>query len=280
MFREKYRIIKSFNNNVVLCVNVKRKQECILIGKGVGFGAVPGNILKCSENIKKQFYLEDGSNKNNFINLTDRIDNNIVGVTEEIIADISYQISNKNLNEKIHTALLDHINFAIKRSNNNIEIKNPFLYEIKFLYKNEYSIALKALEAINKKLELKLPVDEAGFIAMHIHAAINNVEVSKATLYTTMINDMIIFIEEKMDKKIDKESVEYARLVTHLRFAIDRVKKKINIQNILLENIRNTYKRSYSIAEELSKKIYEEYDVAFPEGEIGYIAVHLENILK
>ena len=37
-----FKIIKSFNNNVILCTDIYNKNEYILLGKGIGFNAKPG----------------------------------------------------------------------------------------------------------------------------------------------------------------------------------------------------------------------------------------------
>lgn len=277
MFRSKYKVIRPFNHNVVLCL--KDDKECILIGKGVGFGVKVGDKLKAPEAIEKEFFLVDSGNKENFNSLSNSIDRNIIGVTEEAIAMISRKL-NKELNEKIHITLPDHIAFAVKRLESGIEIKNVLLHEIKFLYKEEFEVAEEFLNIINKKLKVNLPKDEAGFIAMHLHAAINNEDVSKSSLDTAIITDMVNFVEKNISKEINKDSLEYCRLVTHLRFAIERVRNKTKIENILIDSIKTSYRETYNLSQKLANVVEEEYGIKFPEGEIGYITVHLENILK
>lgn len=273
--KKRYKIIKSFNNNVVLCT--KNRLQYILIGKGIGFGVKPNQIIKDIDRIEKEFSFVDKKNKENFKNLSDEIDNCIIGITEEAIAVISEKLGGK-LNEKIHITLLDHISFAVERYKNNVSFNNPFLDEMKFLYKEPFGIAEEVLKIINEKLDIELPVDEAGFIAMHIHAAMNNINLSKATLNTTIIMSMVDFIEEKFEEEIEKESVEYIRLVTHLRFAIDRAQKNIEVKNIILGSIKENYVKSFDVSKQLSKFIKQQYNIIFSEEEMGYIAVHLQTI--
>ena len=42
------------------------------------------------------------------------------------------------------------------------------LWEIRHYYNHKYRIGLEAIAVIRKYLDLELPVDEAGFIALHI----------------------------------------------------------------------------------------------------------------
>ncbi|WDC85765.1 PRD domain-containing protein [Caloramator sp. mosi_1] len=55
------------------------------------------------------------------------------------------------LNPHIHIGLTDHINFAITRLREGINIVNPFEMEIKTMYPTEYSIAEEAIELIKKE---------------------------------------------------------------------------------------------------------------------------------
>ncbi len=274
---DSYKIIKAFNHNVIFCASTKKKKECILIGKGIGFGVKQGQVVN-SNNAEKIFYLMEEDNVVKFNKLADKIDGKIVGVTEECIALIAKSFS-ATINEKLHITLLDHINFAIKRLNSDIQVKNPFLVETKLLYKEEYIVAEQALKIINKKLNINLFEDEVGFITMHIHAAINNKSISQASLNTAIISDASAYIEDRLGIKMNKNSLNYSRLIVHLRFAIDRAIKHIDLQNLVLSDIKKNYKNSYEVAVDLAKKIKEDYNLDFSDGEIGYMAIHLENIL-
>lgn len=273
---ETYKVIKPFNHNVVFCVDNSNNRECILIGKGIGFASTADSIVD-PDKIEKSFYLVNKENKNKFHTMTDEIDSNIVGITEEVIAMFCNHFG-KKLDEKIHVTFLDHISFAIQRHKNGLDIKNPFMVEIKTLYGDEYDISCKALEVINSKLHIDLPHDEVGSIAMHLHAAVNNGSLSKTSTNTMIINELVQFIEEKLSLEIDKDSIDYSRLVTHLRFALDRAEKKIPISNPLLSSIKRKFRDSYKIAQELSKNIRNEYNIVINNDEIGYLSLYLERL--
>lgn len=276
---KEFKIIKSFNNNVVFCMDKSVNKECILVGSGVGFNAKENKLLKDVEKIEKVFYLADEANKYKFAGMSKEIDKDIVGVTEEIILMASKEM-NMDMDERIHITLLDHISFSLERHKNGIQIVNPFLAEIKSLYKEEYLIALKGLNKINERLGVSLPLDEVGFIAMHLHAAANRRDISKTAQSTSIINDIINFIESKTGKTIDKESIDYVRLITHIRFAINRVEKNIPITNIMLSDIKEKYSESYNLSEDIAKEIENCYKLILPEDEIGYLAIHIEQILR
>lgn len=279
MFNDRFRVVKPFNHNVVLCISESRKKECIIVGRGIGFGVKAGQIIEGNDNIEKIFFLMEENNMERFNRLTEKVDANIVGVIEEVIALISDSFP-EQLNEELHITLLDHINFAINRLKSGMQMKNPFLHETKLLYKDEFLVAQKALKVINEKLNINLLEDEIGFITMHIHAAVNNTSISTASLNTAIIGDAVAYIEKSLGITMNKDSIEYGRLIVHLRFAIDRAMKKIDIKNLVLCNIKEKFKKSYEVSKKLAERIKEEYFLDFPEGEIGYIAIHLENILN
>lgn len=271
-----YKIIRAFNHNVVFCLDKEISKECILIGRGIGFGKKENDIID-NKRIEKVFYLSNEANKDKFKGLTRTIDNDIVGATEEVIALI-HNLSKGKLDEKIHITLLDHISFAIERHRNGINIVNPFIVEERTLYPEEYELASKALNIINSRLNIDLPKDEIGFIALHIHAAFTHGSISRTSLNATIINEMVKSIEEILDIEIDPESINYSRLVIHLRFALDRAEKQIPIENLLLSSIKRKFKISYNVSKKLADKIKKDYNIEFTEDEIGYLAIHLEKI--
>lgn len=67
-----------------------------------------------------------------------------MGVSEEIIALAEEKLG--QLNSHIHVALTDHIGFALDRIKMGMEMSNPFIYEIRALYPEEFRIGLMASE--------------------------------------------------------------------------------------------------------------------------------------
>lgn len=269
-----YVIKKVLNNNVVIAL--KENNEFILIGKALGYefgkgGRVPENRI---ENIFVKHTANMGSN---YKRVLESIDSKIVGVSEEIIHLCEKQFKTK-LSNAIHVSLPDHINFAIRRIEKGINIENPFLNELKVLYPEEYNIADEALNLINEALNVKLPVSETGFICLHIRASITETEVSEPLEYTKKIGEIIDIISKLMKKNINKNSLAYARTVTHINFMLERVKTNKTIRNLLLESIKRELYKEYDIAIKVAMKMETLFHVKIPEDEIGYIALHLKRL--
>lgn len=267
-------IIKSFNNNIILVKENGR--EKILFQKGIGFGKKPGEIIKQGTIIEKVFVIEDETNQRNFDEVLTRVDTKLVGIVEGVIAEITDELG-EELNENIHIGLIDHLFYAIKRLKEDEEIANPFLVEIETLYNEEFELANKLSDRISKEINLDIPEGEVGFIALHIHSARNNGKLSNTIKYSFLSSSIIEHVEGRLNVDIDRKSLDYARFLTHIRFAIERITTDKPIKNDLIDVIKDKYKLSYKIAEETKDIISKILGISeIAEDEIGYLAMHIE----
>ncbi|MFU0825045.1 PRD domain-containing protein [Clostridium sp.] len=272
---EDYYIVKKvLNNNVVIAQ--KHGEEFVLVGKAIGFNS--GKEKRISEDkVENKFVKQINYHEENFNKILGKIDGEIIGISEEIISLCEKSFKTK-LSKAIHISLPDHINFAIRRLKNGVEIKNPFLHELLALYPDEYRLAERALDMINSRLNVELPEDEIGFICMHINAALNQKQVSESLAYTRRIGELMELISKLLNKNFDKSSIEYIRTITHLNFVIERIKQKKTIKNNLLDIIKKDLYNDYNIAMKVALKMEDLFSVVIPEDEIGYIALHLNRL--
>jgi transcriptional antiterminator len=275
-----YTITRVLNHNVVLVEEPGSRQEVVLFGKGIGFSAKPGTpILAHDVRLEKRFRLENETHQKQYQTLLTQVDPAVVGIAEEIIALIATEIT-PQLNEHIHVALPDHIQFAMYRLNNGMEIVNPFLFEIKTLYAKEYTLAKRAAEMIKETFALEIPDSEIGFLALHIHSAVSYLPVKKAVQYTNTIGELVKIIELRTGKDIERSSGEYVRLITHLRSAVDRIRQQKSVVNPILDRVKTMIPEAYELASELAAYISSRFDVNVPEDEIGYMSLHVYRLLQ
>lgn len=271
---EGYKIKKILNNNVVIAE--KEKEESILVGKGIGFDFGKGKAVP-KDRIENIFIRETAKIGENYQKVLENIDNEIVGISEEIINLAERELKSK-LNEAIHISLPDHISFAIKRIEKGITIENPFMSELNILYPTEYKLAVKAVETINSRFKMNFPEDEAGFICLHIRAALTQKDVTDPLAYTKKIGKIVDLIEKLTGKNLDKSSLAYIRTVTHINFMIQRIEKNKTIKNNLLETIKKEFYNEYNTGIKVAMKIEDLFSLKVPEDEIGYIALHLKRL--
>ena len=242
-------IIKTFNNNIVYVKS--NGKEKILYEKGIGFSKKFGEVLPKGTEVDKIFVIENEENLKNFNRIISNVDKEFLALCEEIIYDISKSL-NEELNEVIHIGLIDHLNFAVKRLKNGEEIENPFVVEVETLYTKEFDLAEMAARKISEYTKVNIPIGEVGFIALHIHSARNNGKLSNTIKYSYLSNTIVEYVEDELDIYIDRRSLDYARFLTHIRFAIERIMTKQNIKNDLVDVIKVKYIKSYKISKELA----------------------------
>ncbi|SFB26108.1 MULTISPECIES: glucose PTS transporter transcription antiterminator GlcT [unclassified Bacillus (in: firmicutes)] len=273
------KISKVLNNNVLIADHPSFG-EVVVIGKGIGFNRKRDDLIN-SDSVEKFFVLKNEKEQQNYVKLLPFLEN---GLQEAIIASIEHikKRTNATLNEHIHVGLTDHLMFAVNRLSQGMEVQNPFLVETKTLYSLEYDIASEIVEIIREKTNVNLPKGEIGFIALHIHSAITNKNLADVNSHSQLVTRLVNMIEEQLDIKIDKESVDYMRLVRHLRFAIERVNKEERVEEP--EKIATLLKEEYPLCYNLSWKLIKVMQQALQkqvfDAEAVYLTMHLQRLQK
>lgn len=74
-------------------------------------------------------------------------------------------------NEKLLVGLVNHLGPSISRLKMGLDIRNPFVEEIKAFYPDLVEISRRCAQAVEDKLGLPMPESEIAYIAMHLGAA-------------------------------------------------------------------------------------------------------------
>ncbi len=275
---DKYLIKKVLSNNVIQAHDIESDEECILLGKGIGYVYKNKEQID-TDKIEKKFYIKNTANFNKYQQLVEKCDEKLIFIVEEYIGKIEKYFDCK-YSENLHIGLLDHLNFSLYRLRNNITISNIFIDEMSAMYEKEYTFAKEMFEYLNSELGVKLPDVEIGFIALHIHSSIKGDKTSQTALYVKIISQCLELIEKEFDIKLDPKSLNRARLITHLKFALKRASENKNVDNVIINSLKSTYSKTFRFAEDLAKNIYENYGLFLPESEIGYLTIHIENIIS
>ena len=153
---------------------------------------------------------------------------------------ITYAKKNLNvqLNQSIYITLTDHINFAIQRQAQGIQLKNALLWEIKKFYHQEYLMGKYAINLLNEKLGTKFSEDEAGFIALHFVNAEYDTTINDTFAMTNMIQGILELVKQEMGIEFDEESLHYERFVTHLKFLAQRLYRHELLKDITKTSVK------------------------------------------
>ena len=131
------------------------------------------NGIKLEEEIERDIgdyfkkYMNTFSDKVDVTNIKNIVEDDVMKVIEEVIIFCEDELTIK-LDKKIYYGLAVHISNSIDRIRRNRKIVNPKLNSIREEYKKEFNVALDALKIIDRKIDIDMPIDEAGFIAMFL----------------------------------------------------------------------------------------------------------------
>ena len=274
-------IEKVLNNNVVVSIDPKTKKEIILLGSGIAFNRKIGQEVDESK-IEKTFILDDKTLGNKFKKLINQIPDGVFQLSHEIISYASKEL-NVKFDKQIYISLSDHIAFAIKRYKKNMMIKNELLSEIRRVHKNEYKVALWALNFLNKKLKIELPEDEAGFIALHfINASLNQTTTSSIES-TKIVKDILNIIRYYFALEFNEDDLNYDRLLTHLKYFSKRIitnNQDNNSEDEFMNMVIKSYPEAYNCTLKIKEYIVNNYKYEVNSNEIVYLTLHIQRIIS
>lgn len=273
-------ISKVINNNVVSAYD-DEQDELVIMGRGIAFQKKSGDPID-EERIEKVFSIQNKDISEKFKTLLYDIPIEYMQVCEAII-DHARTTLNKNLNDSIYVTLTDHITFAIERHQKGMDIKNALLWEIKRLYKEEFMCGVEAIRIIQDKLNIHLPEDEAGFIAMHIVNAELNEEMPNVIQITKLIQDILNIVKYHFQIDLDEESLNYFRFVTHLKFFGQRLFNETQMENqneFLYEVVKEKNTAAFQCAEKINDYVQKEYNRSLIEDEMLYLTLHIDRVVK
>ncbi|MDN4072685.1 glucose PTS transporter transcription antiterminator GlcT [Fictibacillus terranigra] len=272
-----FHIKKILNNNAVVATNAS-SQELIIIGKGIGFGKALGDFIT-NHAIDKLYILTNEKEQEQYKTLVHSLEESFIELLNDVITHIEERMQT-TLNEHIHVALTDHVAFAVKRLEQGMDIRNPFLSETQTLYPKEYTVAEEVIEEINQSLGIHLPEGEIGFVALHIHSAVTNKSLSDINEHSRLINRLADIIEESLSIKLNRKSINFLRLVRHLRHTIERVEmgEQVDKQEKLAKVLKEEYPLCYNLAWKLIKVMQNTLNKPIPEAEAVYLTMHLQRL--
>lgn len=273
------KIVKVFNNNITLVEDDKHK-EMILMGKGISFGLKKGDSVD-ENKIEKKFVFDTRELNDKFTALFNQVPVKYIELSSSII-DYACKQLNVSFDNNIYIALSDHISYAIERYQNSEPLKNALLFDIKKFYPNEFNVSLVSLKMIYHETGIMMSEDEAGYIAMHfVNASQSGEAMSQTIAITKMVDDILQIVEYHYHLKLDEDSLNYIRFVTHIRYFARRLfANEINSQDDddLFEQIRRKYPDAYDCTLKVKKYILLNYGIDLGNDELVYFMLHINRV--
>ena len=245
------------------------------MGKGVGFGRKVAERIEVRPEDRLyslQKYKERGGAKEivksiapEFLELT----NAVLNEAEKVFGTIDRMVL---------FPLADHIAFAVKRIQNHEQISNPLTEDIRVLFHMEFKVAESIRPLLKKQFQIDIEDDEIGYVALHIHSAIEDEKVSQAMQMARSVRECISMVEEAIGKPIDIASLSYNRLMNHIRYMVARAlsgeKLKVNMNDYM----EVKFPESFGMAQVICDRVGTSLGVKLEEVETGYLAMHIERV--
>lgn len=272
------KIRQILNNNVALVT--KGRNEIIVYSKGISFRKKAGQSIQENE-IEKTYVLDSHDKLEHFSYLLTNTDDEYLSVTNEIIS-FGEKFLEEKVNDYLYLAILDHIDFALKRARKGQFIQSPLTWEVKKFYPKHFQIGLYALGLLNRQFRVNFPDDEAVSIALHFV----NLQSSRSQLKETVramqvLKDILSIIQYHYSIYLDQNSLNYSRLVTHLRYFIERLQtgrvyedndKELNSQ------VRKLYPKAYECVMKIRIYVRENFHMKLSIDEETYLILHIHRV--
>jgi beta-glucoside operon transcriptional antiterminator len=275
-----YVIKKLINNNVVFSEDI-HGNEIIIFGKAIGFGQKPGSIIP-SDRIIKIFTTENKQDRTFLMNLVENIDPIYIDLAKKIV-DMFEEKLNRRINQMMCVSLSDHIANAVQNAREGFTTPLDILPQIREVYPEEFMIAEKGIALIKNETGTELGQEEAGYIVLHYISSQGNRYQSNAKAYLMMQKKILDIIENVYHTSVDKTTFYYSRFMTHLNYFITRVRNNEYSNtgnNFVYDAISSQYPDLKACVEQIAEMTDKEYGIGISQEEKGYLALHINNLIR
>lgn len=279
---EGMRVLRVFNNNVVLAQTPGSDEEVILTGRGLGFQARPGDPVD-SRKVIRTFVPSDGRDP-------DHVAQMLAGIPPEIIQIVSDSLAPAGLQQmaqespSLVVALADHTEGAIQRQAQGISIEYPLKGEVENLYPGEYAQGQAFVGAVNHQLDDPIPAQEAVAVALHIvNAGFSNGDLTYTYQMTGVIEQVLTIIEESFGVRLDRSSVNVARFITHMRYLFVRIyqgKQLHEEPSPVVAAIRESFPDALRCADDCAAVIGLRLGSQLSADEESYMTLHIARVVS
>lgn len=270
-----YRVEKVLNHNAVIAVLEGSSNEYLILGKGIGFGKKVAQRIEARPE-DTVYSLQKDTERGTAKEMAKTISPVFLEVADQVLREAE-KVFDK-VDRSILFPLADHIEFAVKRMKNHEQISNPLTDDIRVLFHMEYKVAQSIDPVLMEKLQVKIDPDEIGYVALHIHSAIENEKISQAMMTARAVRECISLVEDEVGRKIDPMSLSYNRLMNHVRYMIARImreeKLRLNMNDYMMLKFPKSYEVAAKVCIQIGKTLHKELE----DVEIGYLAMHIERV--
>ncbi len=273
-----FRVRKALNHNTLIAISTENNHEYLLIGKGIGFGKKVSERFELSDDVNCTIYsLQEQTERGKAMELVKSVDPIFLEIAGKVLK-ASEEAFGK-IDKRILFPMADHIAFAVQRIQANEQIHNPLTEDIRVLFYKEYKTAECLKDILWETLQIEIDEHEIGYVALHIHSAIDDENVSLSMQIARTVRECIVLVEERIGQKIDVMSLSYNRLMNHVRYMVARSIKGEKLKLNMNDYISFQYPEYYAMAKDICRQLEQHLHKPLEDVEIGYLAMHIGRII-
>ncbi|WP_176222260.1 BglG family transcription antiterminator [Tuberibacillus sp. Marseille-P3662] len=197
-----------------------------------------------------------------------------------------------NFTDEAIMNLMVHIGIAARRVKRGHQINMAFEELKRLRTYDEFALAERFANHLEKLLAMVLPESEVGYITLHLIGAkiqgheelshrafaqafskIDPDALKAADLVVDCLEDFI-GVSSKNDQHLRHG------LIMHLHSALNRLKYGLTLHNPLLEQIKANYRYSFELIHFILPELEQCFDVTIPEDEAAYLSLHIQAALE
>lgn len=212
------RVIRSINHNAAIGID-SRGREVVVMGSGVGFGKIPRDVSLAD--IKRTFVGIDDK----YLGLIAELPPEHLEFAAQFSDIVRMQVSH-DLSPNLVVTLADHINFMVRRAREHLYVAMPLAYDVQQDYPIEYRLGQMCVRGVERTFKVRLPKSEAVGVALSI---VNSAVMSSAKSTREASHDERMLdratseVERELGISVDRDSFDFARFATHVKYLIDRL---------------------------------------------------------
>ncbi len=246
------------------------------MGKGIAFGKKAGQCMQ-PDGDARVYSLTEITERGNAKNIVKEVSPVSLELASAVLDQAEKEFG--KIDRSIVFPMADHLDFAIRRIQNGEQISNPLTDDIRVMFYKEYKVASCIQELLWGRLQIRIDEHEVGYLALHVHSAIEEEKVSQAMEVARAVRESISLVEHITGYTIDVMSLSYNRMMNHIRYMVARAvhgeKLKVNINDYMSVKFPDAFQAAKQICEEMEKRLM----LPMEEIEIGYLAMHMERIM-
>ena len=172
-----YRIAKTLNHNSFIGVEEENNREYLVMGKGIAFGKKTGQRVQPGDDARI-YSLTEMTERGNARTIVQGVSPLSLELASAVLDEAEKEFG--KIDRSIVFPMADHLDFAVRRIQNGEQISNPLTDDIRVLFHNEFQAASVLRDILQKRMQITIDEHEIGYVALHIHSAIEDEKVSVA----------------------------------------------------------------------------------------------------